>query len=688
MTAHLSLGQPLEHDRLISDIALRIRQSLDLDTILQTTVDEVRQFLHTDRVIIFRFNPDWSGTVDVESVGSDWAAIRSTTIHDSCFSEQYIEPFRAGLVTAKADIYAAGLTPCHLELLTQFQVRANLVVPILQQDYLWGLLIAHHCSEPRPWQEIEIDLLKQLAVHVGIAIQQAELYQQLETELKERKVAEQKIREQAALLDICTDAITVQDLNQHILYWNRAAEKLYGWTASEAIGSNVKNLLYKSENCSQLEAIHTAIDQQGGWQGELRQTTQSGKEILVESRWNLIRDEVGSPQSILVVSTDITEKKQLEAQFLRAQRLESIGTLASGISHDLNNILTPILAVAQLLPLKFPDADSNVQQLFDILEDSTKRGAALVRQVLLFARGIEGKRTPLQVKHLLSEIRQVAQQTFPKSIQVSLNVDPELWIVTADPTQLHQVLMNLAVNARDAMPEGGKLSFTAQNVVIDEHYARMNLEAKVGRFVAITVTDTGTGIPPEVMEHIFEPFFTTKEEGKGTGLGLSTVNGIVRGHGGFVSVYSEARQGTQVRVYIPASPQVETERVEVETLPSGHGELILVVDDEPYIREASQMTLEMYGYRVLKACDGIDAIALYAQHKAEIRGIVIDMMMPAMDGVTTIRTLQRMNPEVKIIAVSGLGVNDRLAREVGVTDFLLKPYTAEDLLVLLNQQLK
>jgi two-component system, cell cycle sensor histidine kinase and response regulator CckA len=258
----------------------------------------------------------------------------------------------------------------------------------------------------------------------------------------------------------------------------------------------------------------------------------------------------------------------------------------------------------------------------------------------------------------------------------------------ADPTQIHQVLMNLAINARDAMPNGGVLSLQAQNIDIDEHYARMNLEAEIGCFVVLTIADTGIGIPPEVLDRIFEPFFTTKEVGKGTGLGLSTVIGIVKSHGGFVNVYSEPGRGTQVKVYLPASNSVELVSEEVVTLPSGNEELILVVDDEPQIRAVSKTTLELHNYQVLTAGDGVEAIALYAKHHAEIQAVVIDLMMPGMDGVTTIRTLKRINPDIKIIAVSGLSMNDRLVQEVGVTDFLMKPYTAESLLVLLNQRLK
>lgn len=681
--------QQLTRDRLLCDIALRIRQSLDLETILQSTVDEVRQFLQTDRVLIFRFYPDLTGRIEVESVDANWIAIRATTIYDPCCAEQYIENFRRGLVTAKADVESAGLTPCHLELLTKFQVKANLVVPILQGEHLWGLLVAHHCSEPRQWHAKEIELLQQLATHLSIAIQQAELYQQLQTELSERKAREQTIREQAALLDICKDAITVCNLEHRILYWNQGAERLYGWKSSEVLGKHTTDLLYKvGDHELPLEAIQAALFKQGEWEGELRQITQDGKNILVESRWTLIRDETLHPKSILVVNTDITEKKQLEMQFLRAQRLESLGTLASGIAHDLNNILTPLLSIAQLLPLKFPGAEPKVQQLFQILENNTKRGADIVKQVLLFARGMEGKRTDLQVKHLLAEIRQVVKQTFPKSINISLNLEPGLWTVNADSTQLHQVLMNLTINARDAMLNGGNLVLAAQNITIDEHYARMNLEAKVGRFVAITVADTGVGIAPSIIGRIFEPFFTTKEVGKGTGLGLSTVIGIVKSHGGFVNVYSEVGRGTQVKVFIPALQQTELPASEPVTLPLGNEELILVVDDEAHIREVSKMTLEAYHYQVLTACDGIDAIALYAQHQAKIKAVVIDLMMPEMDGLTAIRALQQLNPQVRIIAVSGLGMNQQLVREVGISDFLLKPYTALDLMVLLNQRLE
>ena len=505
-------------------------------------------------------------------------------------------------------------------------------------------------------------------------------------DITERKQAEQKIHEQAALLDVATDAIFVQDLEQQILFWNKGAEHLYGWAASEALGKNADQLLYR-ESPAEFAEIQAMLAEQGEWQGELHQVTKADQDLITESRWTLVHDQGGNPKSVLVVNTDITEKKQLEVQFLRAQRLESIGALAGGIAHDLNNILTPILAIAQLLPLKFPDVDEQTLQLFEILQANAKRGGDLVKQVLSFSRGVEGKRMVLQIRHLISEISKIAEETFPKSIEFYADPPPDLWTIRGDATQLHQVLMNLCVNARDAMPNGGSLRITAENLLIDENYARMHLEAKVGPYIMVKVSDTGIGIPPEIVDRIFEPFFTTKAPGQGTGLGLSTVIGIVKNHGGFVNVYSEVGQGAQFKIYLPALEITAAAPTKDPELPTGQGELILVVDDEAPIREITQTSLETYNYRVLTAADGIEAIALYAQHQGDISVVLMDMMMPSMDGATAIRTLQKIDPAVKLIAVSGLVSSDKIAvaMDTGVNAFLLKPYTAEELLKTLRE---
>ncbi|MCC5638143.1 response regulator [Nostoc sp. CHAB 5844] len=503
--------------------------------------------------------------------------------------------------------------------------------------------------------------------------------------LRDRKQAEEKIREQAALLDITTDAIFVRDLENKILFWNKGAENLYGWQVQEAWGRNVSELLF-DESPPEFEAAWLNVISKGKWQGELTKRTKTGKEVLVASRWSLVCDPQGRPKSILSVDTDITEKKRLEAQLFRAQRMESIGTLASGIAHDLNNILTPILAGAQLLPLKFPDADERTQHLLEILEINAKRGADLVKQVLSFARGVEGQRINLQPRHLIVEVAKILKETLPKSIDVRLDLSYVLWMVSGDSTQLHQVLMNLCVNARDAMPNGGTLTITAENLLIDENYARMNLDAKVGPYIVISVCDTGIGIPEEILDRIFEPFFTTKAVGQGTGLGLSTVLGILKSHGGFVSVQSQVGNGTCFKVFLPAVGEQETFSQEEVTLQKGHGELILIVDDEPSIQEITRTSLETHHYETLIASDGIEAIAQYAKNANKISVVLMDIMLPSLDGITAIRTLQKINPQVKIIATSGLMPKDKLAEimKIGVKKFLSKPYTVNELLLSLQ----
>jgi two-component system cell cycle sensor histidine kinase/response regulator CckA len=385
----------------------------------------------------------------------------------------------------------------------------------------------------------------------------------------------------------------------------------------------------------------------------------------------------------LEVATDITEKRKIEAQLLRTQRMESIGTLAGGIAHDLNNVLAPIVLGIQVLKDKFMDESS--RQMIDTMERNARRGTNIVRQVLTFARGLEGEKVLIQPKHSLVNIENMLRQTLPKSVSVQLEIRQRLWVIVGDPTQVDQVLLNLCVNARDAMPEGGKLTIRADNVVLDESHARLNLQARAGAYVVIEVADTGHGMPPHIMEKIFDPFFTTKEVGKGTGLGLSTVQAILKSHGGFVNVYSELGKGTSFKVFFPAKESAEILELVAHQaeLPAGNGELILVVDDEAAIREIAQITLESYNYRVLTAKDGIEAVAFYAEHSKEITAVLLDMMMPVMDGVATIRALEAIDPNVRVIAASGLvdatHTTNRVVRAV-----LAKPYTAEKLLKTLS----
>ncbi len=517
-----------------------------------------------------------------------------------------------------------------------------------------------------------------------------EVYRMVGTseDITERRLAEDKLREQATLLDKAQDAIIVRDLDHRINYWNQSAERLYGWTAAEAVGSSIKDLLYR-DPASFLESTKAVLTK-GEWIGEINQWDKQGRALIVECRWTLVRDDHGNPRSILAINTDVTERKNLLQQLLRAQRMESIGTLAGGIAHDLNNVLAPIMMSIDLLRLG--EMNPQRQAVLTSIEGSARRGADMVKQVLSFARGVTGQRIEVQVGELLSEIKKIIRDTFPKNIGSRSETPADLWVLQGDPTQLHQVLLNLCVNARDAMQEGGTLSLIARNLLLDEHSAEVTLEARPGPHVVIDVEDTGSGISPEVLERIFEPFFTTKELGKGTGLGLSSTLAIVKSHGGFVRVHTELGAGTRFGVYLPASTAVTPGAfTSVEPhLPRGNGELVLVVDDETAIREIAGHTLEAFGYQVLLARDGSEACSLYAAQGQDIAVVLTDMMMPVMDGPATIQALMAMNPQVRIIAASGMSSNTMVAKVFGdgVRHFLPKPYTTETLLQALRQALR
>jgi CheY-like chemotaxis protein len=304
---------------------------------------------------------------------------------------------------------------------------------------------------------------------------------------------------------------------------------------------------------------------------------------------------------------------------------------------------------------------------------------------------MDGQRVAIRLRRLIGDLEGIIGETFPRNIEIVSEVADDLWPINGDPTQLHQVLLNLAVNARDAMPAGGTLTLAASNVTTElPSAAGASRETSARPPVLLQITDTGHGIPPDVRDRIFEPFFTTKALGQGTGLGLATVHAIVQSHGGFLSVESEVGRGTTFKVYLPADPalQATTTRQPFPTaLPRGRGELALVVDDESAIREITQQTLETFGYRVITARDGAEAVMRYTAHSHEIAVVVTDMMMPVMDGAAAIAELTRLNPSVRIIAASGLEVAENIARasSAGVKDFLIKPFTAETLLKLVRE---
>jgi two-component system, cell cycle sensor histidine kinase and response regulator CckA len=506
-------------------------------------------------------------------------------------------------------------------------------------------------------------------------------YIAIRTDITELKNSFEKLKQQAALLDVARDAILVRDLNHKILFWNKGAEKLYGWTAAEAVGTHHPDLL--KMNSQEYGEACKAVLANDEWIGELEKKTKSGESLTLDCRWALVRDTLGKPSAILTIDTDITARKKAETQLLRVQRMESIGALAGGVAHDLNNLLSPILMGTELLLMIGCSKES--EAIINSIDQSARRGALLVRQVLSFARGISGARVPISIAEIAKEAQSIAQDTFPKNITTDLHIPGDVHKFKGDPTQIHQVILNLLLNSRDAMPNGGMIRIAAENFRITDATDSKTKGLQIGDYLLVTVNDNGGGIPQEYLDKIFDPFFTTKEVGKGTGLGLATVQTIVRSHGGLINVYSELGKGTAFKIYFPTqqgAPGTTRDHLEAGDFPRGNGELLLLVDDEASILEIAKQTLEAFGYKVLVASNGAQAVSIFAVNRDKISLVLTDMAMPIMDGLATIVALREMEPRVTIIAASGLDVSgaSERAHAAGVKLFVTKPYSAGKIL--------
>ena len=497
-----------------------------------------------------------------------------------------------------------------------------------------------------------------------------------------RRADEDRLREQADLLDKAGEAIVVTGMDGRVVFWNHGAVRMLGWSAVEAPGRPCVEL-FGVEAAAKLN-LQPGVHARDEWHGEVTLPVRQGVARVLKASVTIIRDDEGRPKSRLIIGSDITEQKELERQFLRAQRLESLGMLAAGIAHDLNNVLAPVLMGAPLLrPRTTHPADLRV---LEAIEKSAVRGAALVRQILSFAHGAGGDRTVIQVKHLLREIAELVHETFPKSIQLLDDRAADLWTVEGNPTQIHQILLNLCVNARDAMPGGGTLRLGAYNQMLDKAATEAGPDAAPGPYLVLLVGDTGTGISPEVLAHIWEPFFTTKGSEKGTGLGLSTVRGIVANRGGFVTVETQVGRGTTFRVHLPATPAAEAPGPAVGSdhpLPfRGKGELILVVEDEVGVKDLVKVLLTRHGYRVLVAGNGLEAIALFTARAGEFSLIVTDVNMPELDGISLAMSIRRLNPAIRILFMSGGGGRFLPTNKTLPPGRVLsKPFTSEELLI-------
>ncbi len=500
------------------------------------------------------------------------------------------------------------------------------------------------------------------------------------TDVTARREAENQVAAQAALLDKAKDAIVLYGMDDTVRYWNRGAERLYGWRAGEAVGRKITALICR--DTPERRALLDKLVRQGEWSGELTRLTKSGGEVCIDASWTLVRDEDGEPDSILAINTDITERKKLETQFLTTQRLESIGTLAGGIAHDFNNILAAINGNAKLAGSDLSEDDPLRTPLREI-EKASLRAGDLVRQILTFSRRQEARRQNIRLADVVAEALRLLRATLPAQIEIRADFDTNSPTVAADATQIHQVVINLGTNAAYAMREhGGVLSIRLSTVQVDqaEHHAPVNLTS--GRYALLAVSDSGAGMDAAITARIFEPFFTTKTAGQGTGLGLSVVHGIVRSHDGAVTVDSEPGRGTIFNVYLPAIEGVAP----VEAIPQaptalGAGQHVLYVDDEEALVFLATRVLEKLGYRVTGRVDPKQALEEFRANPQMFDAVVSDLSMPGMTGPELARAILAIRGDIPIVLTSGYIRDEdmKLVRDLGIRDLVLKPNTVEDL---------
>lgn len=490
-----------------------------------------------------------------------------------------------------------------------------------------------------------------------------------ESELRFRELAEH-VHEVFWIIDAARSK-TLYVSPAYEVIWGQSCESLHASWASwlEAI---------HPDDRARVERVVRGTDPPRAHDETYRILRPDGSMRWIRDRGYPVRDERGEVYRVVGTAEDITERKKLEAQLLRTQRLESIGRLAGGIAHDLNNTLHPIALASELLAVG--ESDPARLRLLETIDGSARRGKEMVQQVLAFARGQGTKRSRIDLGVVAREVREVLRNTFPKNVELVIDEAPGLWRVDGDATQLHQVLVNLCVNARDAMPRGGRIL-----IMLCNELARAEPGNEAKRLVHLRVIDGGVGIAPEHLDRLFDPFFSTKEAGQGTGLGLPTVLRIVESHGGTVDVESSSAQGTNFHIRLPAAPAgspSEAPPSSTKRLPRGGGELVLLVDDEESIRFVAKMTLERFGYRVLVASQGEEALRLHRERACEIDLVLTDVSMPLMDGPTLVRELRGLNPEILVVASSGIATNDQHFEEhdSAKTIFLPKPYSSSLLL--------
>ncbi len=507
---------------------------------------------------------------------------------------------------------------------------------------------------------------------------------QMEEALKE---SEEKLR---VMLGSISDPMSMMNKDLDIVWANDAAKSGFG---DDIVGKKCYQVFHRREEpCEPYPCLTLRTFQDGKiHKHDTQVVDQDGRVRHFHCTANVaLRNEDGSPATVVEVARDVTGQKELEAQLVQAQKLEAIGTLAGGIAHDFNNLLQAVQGYADLLLCDEGRTERDCRALENI-HRAAKRGGELTRQLLTFGRKVESKKWSLDLSKEAMEVGKLLERTIPKMIEIQLHLEASPGIVHADPGQIEQVLMNLAVNAKDAMPDGGKLTISVENKKLDEEYCKTHPETTPGDYVVLSISDTGHGMDDETLKHIFDPFYTTKEVGKGTGLGLAMVYGIVKDHGGYITCNSKPGEGTRFRIYLPVIDQM-AERLETRVIDAHFEkgtETILLIDDEEFIRELGVELLGEAGYTVLTAVDGESGLQLYCKKQDKIDLVILDLIMPGMGGRRCLEALMQINPQARVVVSSGYPENGSAgeARTAGSRGFISKPYDMRQILSVVRQVL-
>jgi|GEM_PF-339981 len=486
----------------------------------------------------------------------------------------------------------------------------------------------------------------------------------------------------ATAIEQAAEAVLITDTEGIIQYVNPALERITGFRSEELYGKTPRVFKSGEHEATFYGELWETLKAGNIWSGRFVNKRKDGKLFHEEATISPVRSASGEITNFVAVKRDITEHLELSKQLYQAQKMEAVGTLAGGVAHDFNNLLQVVLGYSELI---LSDEHVPVQYRDDLAKivQAANNGADLVRGLLTFSRKTEFNPRPINLNRRIEQLQKMLSRTIPKMIRIELILASDLANVNADSIQMEQILMNLSINARDAMPEGGRLIIETENVTLDEYYCRTHFETKPGPYVLLTVSDTGRGMDKETLLHIFEPFFTTKGPAEGTGLGLAMVYGIVKQHGGHVMCYSEESKGTTFRVYFPAlvsGPEAPT--TTDGAIMRGGSETILLVDDEDLIRELGRRIMEKAGYRVITAANGKEALEVYQTHRDEIALVILDLIMPQMGGAQCLRELLRINPRVKVAISSGFAADAqaKAGLESGAGGFVKKPFNMQEIL--------